>query len=192
MSDLIHSMLRRLRGVVGLGLVAGGIGLFGGAIHGLISTLLGAGFFWDPGYLSFLLRRVAAVAVYWGLPAAFAGTGFGALLALGHGKTALEELPVWRMGLFGAVGGALFIPAYLVSRFGMGVFLDFPLSLVSSMVMLGGLGAVLTSSMVVMAKRARRAEISASDRISLLRSPVAASTSSERLASANVTNLEEA
>jgi hypothetical protein len=167
--NLIHSMLRRFRGVVGLGIVAGGIGLLGGAIYGLVSTLLGTGFFWDPGYLSFLLRRVAGSAAYWGLPAAFAGTGFGALLAVGHGKRSLEELPVWRMGLFGAVGGTLFIPAFLVARFGVGVLLDFPFSLLSSMAMLGGLGAVLTSSMVAMAKRARREELSAADEVSLLK-----------------------
>ena len=159
MGGLGERLLRKARGIVGLGLVGAGLGLLGGGVWGLITTLLDVGLFLDAGYWSLLLTRITSTATYFALPAAFTTTSFGLLLAAADGKRALVDLPLWRMALFGALGGALFFPAILFARFGMTVFGNFPISSLPLMGVLASLGGLLTLSLTALAKKAHHAEL---------------------------------
>lgn len=109
------------------------------------------------------LAELAVVAIPWSLLGASIGTGFGALVAVTDAKRSLEELPLWRMGLFGALAGAMFLPAYVLLREGMGPLLD--LGMLPFMGVFGAFGAILSSSMVSLAKDAHRDELSAADEV---------------------------
>jgi len=158
----------KIRGLLGLGLVGGVVGIFGGAIWSLVFTLLSLGFFVDVGFWSHVADRVLGAATLWGIVGVFTGTGFGALLVAMDSKRSLDELPLWRMGLFGAVAGAAFMPVYVLVRFGVGPLLDAPLLLLPYMGVFGTLGAMFTSSLVVMAQRAHRAELTAVQEVAAL------------------------
>ncbi len=151
----------KIRGLLGLGLVGGVLGLFGGAIWSLVSTLLRLGFFVDSGFWSYVADRVLGAAIIWGMVGVFTGSGFGTLLAVMDSRRSLDELPLWRMALFGAIAGAAFEPVYVLVRFGVGPLLASPLQMLPYMGIFGTLGAMLTSSLVVMAQRVHRAELSA-------------------------------
>ena len=158
----------KIRGLLGLGLVGGALGLFGGAIWSFVSTLLTLGFFVDAGFWSYVADRVLGAASLWGIVGVFTGTGFGTLLVAMDSKRSLDELPLWRMAIFGAVAGAAFMPAYVLVRFGVGPLLQAPLLMLPSMGVFGTLGAMFTSSLVVMAQRAHRAELTAVQEVAAL------------------------
>lgn len=173
MGSFIQKVLPKVRGILGLGIIGGGVGLVGGTIFYLVAILFTLGFYIDAEYLSFLVGRVATLATPWGLLGAFAGTGFGALLAATDAKRSLDELPLWRMGLFGAFFGTLFMPLFVFVRFGTGPFLNAPLHMLPSymlpsMGIFGVGGAILSTSMVAMAKKAHRAELAAVEEVAAL------------------------
>ena len=67
------------------------------------------------------------------------------------------------MGLFGAIAGAMFLPAYVLVREGMGPLLD-P-GMLPFLGVFGAFGAILSSSMVSLAKDAQREELFAADEV---------------------------
>ncbi len=159
MRSFVHGVFAKLRGVLGLGLIGAGAGLLGAAFGTLVLGLADLGFVIDAGYWAYVMREFAEVAVPWSLLGASVGTGFGALVAVADGKRSLEELPLWRMGLFGALAGAMFLPAYVF--FGMGPPPD--LGMIPFIGVFSAFGAMLSSSMVSLAKDAPRDELSATD-----------------------------
>ncbi len=159
MRSFVHGVFAKLRGVLGLGLIGAGAGLLGAAFGTLVLGLADLGLVIDAGYWAYVMREFAEVAIPWSLLGASVGTGFGALVAVADGKRSLEELPLWRMGLFGALAGAMFLPAYVF--FGMGPPPD--LGMIPFIGVFGAFGAMLSSSMVSLAKDAPRDELSATD-----------------------------
>lgn len=138
---------------------------------GFITTVLDIGWFWDANYWSFVLSEALHSATFWALPAAFASSGFGLLVAALDGRLSLTELPLWRMTLFGAVGGALFIPAYVFVRIGLTAFAPFPLAILPQMGWFALLGGGLTASLTTLAKRAQRAELQTVREVASLAEP---------------------
>ena len=163
MRGFVHRALSKLRGVLGLGLIGSGAGLLGAAFGTLILGLADLGFVIDTGYWAYVMREFAEVAIPWSLLGASIGTGFGALVAVTDAKRSLEELPLWRMGLFGALAGAMFLPAYVLLREGMGPLLD--LGMLPFMGVFGAFGAILSSSMVELAQNAPPDALPAADEV---------------------------
>jgi len=138
------SWRKRLRGILGLGVLGaaagglfGGLWWFGTAVLGLGGVVFGP---------------LGWTAALWASFGAFAAGGAGLLLtALGSRQT-LEQLSPWRLGAFGAVMGFLAPPAYMFLM--TGVFWGPTLSLVATIS--GLLGGALGSGLVLAAKRAPR------------------------------------
>lgn len=93
----------------------------------------------------------------------FTAAGFGLLLTSGDSRRSLQELSLWRMGLFGGLVGASFPPIYVIVQMGLSAYLSAPLSFLPAMGALACVGGVLTSSLVAIAKRANRAELRSAD-----------------------------
>jgi hypothetical protein len=156
MGGLIGKLLRKLRGVLGLGLVGGAVGFFGGGVVHLVLQLLSV---WVPG-ISVPWGTALITAMRWGSFGAFAGAGFGGLLALTTARRTLQELSGWKVGVLGAAVGALFFPAFIIGGAGFERLLLFTLSdALLNAGTFGLLGAGLSWSMVTLAKRADRAEL---------------------------------
>ena len=171
MGEFGRSLLRKARGVAGLGVIGGDVGFVGGGIWGLVAGVLDMGFFMDAGYWSFLLARTVESAAYFALPASFAATSFGLLLAIADGRRSLADLPLWRMALFGALGGALFVPALVLVRIGLSAFAPFPVAALPVIGAFAGLGGLLAASLTAVAKRAHQAELRLVEEVQLLSAP---------------------
>ena len=141
--------LKRLRGVMGLGLVGGAAGAVFGGLWWFGSSVLGLG--------SIVFGTLGWTAALWGGFGAFATTGVGVLLATDGAKSTLEDLSPWRVAAFGAVMGLLAPPVlvFVVT----GSFWAPGVGLVGGMS--GVFGALLGSGLVLTAKRAQAAELSA-------------------------------
>ena len=147
-----------VRGVVGLGVIGGAIGaVLGGAWGGFTAVL--AGFFPDPGYLRFVWAMVLGNAMGFGMIGAFTASGFGVILALTDARRSLDELPLWRMGLFGALAAAAFPPLFVIGTAGWSDYLAAAEYLVPTSLWLGALGGGGTMTLVAIAKRAGRDEL---------------------------------
>ncbi|MEM7416489.1 MAG: hypothetical protein AAF389_13375 [Gemmatimonadota bacterium] len=161
MSDLIRSMLGRLRGVLGLATVAGIAGLGFGAMWTIAMLHVEFGFF--PDFTNgFFLRDVLLPKVLdWGLRGALVGGGFGVSLAVLESRTAFERLTVRRMGLYGAAVGIGLSQAILLYRalFTPLVYLDAALATLPVAGLFGVLGATLSSSLLTVARRAHHREL---------------------------------
>ena len=140
-------VLRRLRGLLGVGatwgVLWGGIGSVIGLIIGLI----------DPGAGS-----LGYPVTVWGLGmaayGAVSGIGFGALLSLGEGSKVLRELSLRRTALWGVLGSAL-VPLAFMSFFDPGTAWT---EIFGAMVTTGALGGVFAPGSVAIARRAALAE----------------------------------
>ena len=157
--ELLRTLARKARGILGLGIVAGSLGIVGGALGGVVDAILTVGVFPDAGYWQYLLDRAFRGALYWGQPAAFIGLGVGTVLGVAGRRLTLAELRWPWMALVGAIVGALFIPTYLVTTFGLSVILDFPWSLLPISAGLSMTGAALSAGLTIVAQRAERREL---------------------------------
>jgi hypothetical protein len=128
----IRRVLRKLRGILGLGVAGGAMGLVGGVLVGL--TFGGIG----------------TAAPLWALFGAATGVGFGVVLGITDTFRSLDQLRAWHGALLGGGVGA-FVAAL------------WPVYGGSFVTTAAVLGALFTSSMVAMAKRADRLEIGAGD-----------------------------
>ena len=171
MGGFVGVLLRKARGIAGLGMIGGALGLIGGGLWGLTTAVLELGFFVDAGYWSLLVQRVVGAATYFALPAGFATASFGVLLGVTDGRRSLADLPLWRMALLGAVGGGLFVPTYILVRVGLSPLAPFPTSILPLMGLFAGLGGALTVSLTAVAKRAHRAELRVVEEAQLLAAP---------------------
>ena len=158
-----YELEAKLRGIVGLGLIGGVAGFLTGALWGITSSLVRSGIFFDAEYLRFLGRMALGNATGFMLIGASTGAGFATLLAAFDPSRSIDDLPLWRMGLFGALVGAAFPPLYVIAAMGLPGYLASAPTLLPVMGVLAGVGAVFTTSVVAIAKRANRSELSADD-----------------------------
>jgi hypothetical protein len=138
----MKGLLRRLRGIIGMGLTWGvGLGVVGSAI-GLLGFLTGDGF----------VTGIALTGAFIGF---VVGGGFGMILSLSERHKGLEDLSLKRVALWGGLGGALVACATNLLG-GGGLVWDF----VATVTLLG---AGLSSGSVAIAKRAYRKELAEGD-----------------------------
>jgi hypothetical protein len=128
-------LLRRIRGIVGTGLTwaAAWIGLGG---------LLGA-------VAGFPLASLLRLALSNSIGGFIAGASFAVILSVAERKHTLADLSLKRVALWGAAGGILVTSIPLAFGAPLAFFLG-------PLVINGGVGAVLASGSVAMAKRADR------------------------------------
>ena len=139
--------LKRLRGILGLGVVGGAVGALFGGLWWFGSSVLGIG--------SIVFGTLGWTAARWGGFGAFAASGAGLLLtALGSRQT-LEELSPWRVGAFGALMGFLAPPAFVFLM--TGSFWGPTVGLVAAIS--GVFGGALGSGLVLTAQHAPSEEL---------------------------------
>lgn len=159
MSGPSDQLKAKLRGIAGLGLIGGVAGFLGGALWGIVASMVRSGIFFDTEYLRFLGRMALGNATGFMLIGASTGAGFATLLAAFDPGRSIEDLPLWRMGLLGALVGAAFPPIYVIVTMGLPVYLASAPTFLPVMGVLGGVGAAFTTSVVAIAKRASRSEL---------------------------------
>lgn len=159
MEGRIGRLRSRLRGLLGLGSLGGLLGALGGAVWTLGANLLDLGVFFDSGFWLYVASNVMGAAALWGLLGSFTATAFGSLLVLSDSRRSLDQLPLWRMAVLGAVAGAAFWPTFVAVRFGVATVINAAPTLLPTMGLLGTFGAAFTTSLVVIAQRAHRAEL---------------------------------
>jgi hypothetical protein len=95
---LMHSLLRRARGLLGLG-------LFSGAVWAAVGFTLGlAVLIFDPADVG-PGEGPLWIAFYFGRAGLVAGVMAGAVLALAERRASKDPLKLWRLSSWGAIGG---------------------------------------------------------------------------------------
>lgn len=157
----VKGLLSRAKGILGLGLVAGGICFGLGAAWSLYDSGLRHGFFPDLTNWLFLRDVVLVHAVEWAVRGAFTGAAFGAILTLKDSRRSLSELAAWRMGLYGALAGGFLWAGILLIRAATTplIFLEAAGSTLGMLGIFGAMGATLSTSFVSIAKRAEQREL---------------------------------
>lgn len=136
------NLWKRLKSIVGLGVLGGGVGAVFGSLWWLGTSILGLG--------GVVFGHLGWTALLWAGFGAFAAGGAGVLLTVLGSRLTLEQLSPWRLAAFGAVMGFVAPPAYMFMM--TGVFWGPVLSMVATIS--GALGAALGAGLVVAAKRA--------------------------------------
>ena len=142
--------LVRLRGVLGLSAIGGGAGAILGAAWAVVSSLMTSG--------TVIGVSVVSGAILWGVFGAFAGGGFGVLLATLGSRHSLEDIAIWRAGLWGASAGAA-VPVVTMSLLN-GAFPPV-MAMLPFLGFCAGLGGLLGSGLVAIAKRAPTEQLGA-------------------------------
>lgn len=143
---------QRLRGLLGLGAIGGLTGALLGSMWGVAARLLGL----DPAPL---LEQVVNFGLLGLISGSWCAAGFGALLATLDGRKSLDQLPLWRMALFGAAVGAALPLLFIFGTSGLVNFTALP-GVVAGIVGTGALlGGGLATGLVGAAKRAHRREM---------------------------------
>ena len=148
---MFGKLLRKLRGLLGVGITWGtlwaGIGAGIGLVVGIVSPEL-----WNWG------NPILEWALGMGLYGLVSGFGFGALLSLGEGSKTLRDLTLGRVALWGVLGSAA-VPVVFgfLGAFGAGTSM---IDIVEAMAVTALLGGTFAPGSVALA---RRAELGAGD-----------------------------
>ena len=161
MLRFVKRLLVRARGILGLGMVAGGVCFFLGAAWSLYVSGLRHGFFPEVTNWFFLRDILLVHATEWAVRGAFTAAAFGSVLTLIDSKWSLDELPMWRMGLYGAMAGGFLWAGILLVRAATTplIFLEAAGNTLGVLGVFGAMGATLSTSLVLLAKKAARAEL---------------------------------
>ncbi len=142
---------RRIRGILGTGLVWGALGGIIGVVGGVIGAMT------DPGTLAEWLLSLGLGFSGFGF---LAGSGFAAVLSLLEGRTTMEELSRGRAAAWGGLAGFI-LPLTLVAALSGGALPLLPA--VASATVFGGITALLGAGTVHIARSRARLESSAED-----------------------------
>ncbi len=151
----MDELLRKARGLLGVGLTWGALwAMVGGVIGVLLGFMTDAWLWYNP---------ITTWALGMGMYGFVSGVGFGKLLALTEGRKRLDQLSLKKMALWGVLGSAavplLFVP---LGMFSVGTtFIDI-LGAMGLTALLGGISAPGAVAL------ARHAELSEGDRPELL------------------------
>jgi hypothetical protein len=139
------NLIRRVRGLLGVGITWGalwgaigaGIGLVIGLLRPELSTVTGSMVDWALGM---------------GLYGLVSGIGFGALLSLREGRKTLADLSLGRVALWGVLGSAA-VPLLFgaLGAFELGTT---ALDVIGAMLVTAGLGGTFAPAAVAIARRA--------------------------------------
>ncbi len=148
--------VRRLRGLLGVGLTGGALWSVIGAGVGLVLGVA-APDAWG------LTDRVFDWTIGMGLYGLVSGVGFGSLLSLREGRRSLFELSLRRTAIFGVLGSAA-VPL-LFGALGMFEVGTTTAQVLGAILVTGGLGGTFAPAAIAVA---RRAELTAGDEKKLL------------------------
>ena len=146
--DMIGTLLRKLRGLLGVGITWGalwaGIGAGIGIVVGVISPEL-----WNWG------NPILEWAFGMGLYGFVSGMGFGALLSLGEGRKTILDLSLGRVAVWGVLGSAA-VPLIFsaLGAFGAGTT---AVDILEAILVTGFLGGTFAPGSVAIARRAELA-----------------------------------
>ena len=160
MAKFIRGLLAKARGILGLGLAGGAVGFLGGFLGALLPAAVDAVVHKRGDLWLVVVQLALRSGIDWALLGMFVGSGFGSLVALTSRRRSLEELSPWRMGLLGGLAGALFVPIALGIEGGWAAAAEASAAITC---MSAALGAALSTSLVVVAQRADRAELGTRD-----------------------------
>ena len=151
----MNKLFRRLRGLLGVGVMWGAMWAVVGAIIGVVAP---ESWTWA--------HPILDVAIGMGAYGVISGIGFGALLSLSEGRRTLGDLSLQRVALWGVLGGAAVPPIFgLLGTFPVGTTL---MDVIGAVGVTAFLGGTFASSSVAMA---RRAELQAGDDPHVLGAP---------------------
>jgi hypothetical protein len=143
------TLLRRLRGLLGVGVTWGtlwaGIGAGIGFLVGMASPEV-----W--GWTNPILDYAVGIGLY----GFFSGVGFGTLLAIGEGRRTLLDLSLVKVGIFGVLGAVL-VPLMFgaLGAFATGTTV---VDIVEAVLLTGVLGGTFAAESVAIARRAELRE----------------------------------
>jgi hypothetical protein len=139
----VKGLVRRLRGVLGLG-------AFGGLAGALAGSLFWVGVFLLGETNGVVFGSLGWTAALWGTFGAFGAAGAGALLTLSSSRRTFDQVSPWRLAAFGAAMGFLAPPAYMFVM--TGAYWGPVLSILAAAS--GVLGGSIGYGLVAVAKRA--------------------------------------
>lgn len=139
------TILRRLRGLLGVGVTWGAMwGAIGAGIGAIIGIVAPGAWTWA--------NPIFDWAVGMGLYGFVSGVGFGGLLSLREGRKRLADLSLGRVALWGILGAILVPPIFgLLGTFPVGTTL---LDVLGAIGVTGVLGGTFAATSVAIAKRA--------------------------------------
>lgn len=143
------NLLRKLRGLFGVGVTWGVLWGAIGAVFGFALAALAPGSLYGA-------NPVVELGLGMGAYGLISGIGFGGLLSLGEGSRTLRDLSLKRVALWGILGSAA-VPLF----FGALGFFDAGTTLIDvlgAIALTGSLGGTFASGSVAMARRAELAE----------------------------------
>ena len=143
-------LMRRLRGLLGVGVTWGtlwaGIGAGIGLLVGMASPEV-----W--GWTNPILDYAIGIGVY----GFFSGVGFGTLLSIGEGRRTLLELSLLKVGVFGVLGAVLIPLAFgMLGTFAAGTTV---VDILEAVLLTGVLGGTFAAESVVIARKAELREM---------------------------------
>ncbi len=147
--------MRRIRAILGTGLLWGGLGGVIGVVGGVIGAMT------DPGTLAEWLLSLGLAFAGFGF---LAGSGFAAALSLLDGRRTLPELSRARAAAWGGLAGFI-LPLSLVAALSGGVLPLLPA--VASAAVFGGITALLGAGTVHIARSRARLETPTEDQLLL-------------------------
>jgi hypothetical protein len=153
----MRKWIRKLRGIVGMGVLWGAVGaVFGAVVGGL------EGVFWPVPIFPSMFQLAAEL----GSLGFLAGSGFAAVLTALEGRRTISELSAVRAALWGGVAGAALPATYLFIQRGwpglITVISDPQHSFLMASILSGLIPAALASGTVLLAHRSSR-ELPAGD-----------------------------
>lgn len=152
----MNSFLRRLRGLLGVGLTWGALWSVIGAGVGLVLAVV------VPDAWG-LTARVLDWTIGMGLYGLVSGVGFGSLLALREGRKTVLDIPLRRAAIWGVVGSAA-VPL-LFGALGMFELGTTTAEVLGAILVTGALGGTFAPAAIAIA---RRAELRAAEESKLL------------------------
>lgn len=145
----MRTWLRKLRGILGTGLIWGLPGAVVGAVGGVVASVVGGA----P-----LLGALATGTTIVGGSFFLLGTSFAAAFTLAEGRRTFDQLSPWRAALWGGLaGGALPVLGLVMLEPESAVLLSDPqllAALLAAIGSYGGLGAALAAGTMALAKQA--------------------------------------
>jgi hypothetical protein len=136
-------LLRRVRGLLGMGLTWGVLWAGIGAAVGLVLRIGSHFIIVDP-----ILEWSLGMGVY----GFVSGVGFGKILWLREGRKSLDQISLRRVALWGAIGAGL-VPA-VFALLGVGWPSSSLVGIAEAMLLTGALGGTFAAGSVAIAKRA--------------------------------------
>ncbi len=145
----MRKLLRRLRGLMGVGLtwgtLWGGIGAGIGLLVGVMSPEV---WMWTNPILDY--------AIGIGLYGFFSGVGFGTLLSVGEGRRTILDLSLGKVAVFGVLGAVLVPVAFgMMGAFAAGTTV---VDIIEAVLLTGVLGGTFAPGSVAIARRAELRE----------------------------------